>query len=131
MGDIQEYAESKRLRGSVTMQRSPALTGRLSPPSSNLASPPFALSTRPEVSYTTKARRLASKAASEVKNSSESEQPALFAPGGREAGGFAHQRFGIELLWLATVDNCRGDVGELSGILGDEAIRRRGFPAVG
>ena len=46
-----------------------------------------------------------------AKNFSESEQPALLGPVGREPRGPAHQRFGVESLRLATVDNCRGDVG--------------------
>ena|SRR5262245_10480818 len=42
---------------------------------------------------------------------SESEQRALLSPIGGEPRGLAHQRFGVELLRLATVDNCGGDVG--------------------
>src|SRR6266511_2084693 len=42
---------------------------------------------------------------------SESEQRALLSPIGGKPRGLAHQRFGVELLRLATVDNCRGDVG--------------------
>ena len=46
-----------------------------------------------------------------AKDFSESEQHALLGPVGRKPRGLAHQRFGVELLRLASIDNCRGDVG--------------------